>query len=56
MLVPGFLGYWLDGRLGSGPVLLLLGFAFGFTYGLWQLINLAKQREPSQPNNEQDAE
>lgn len=42
MLTPGFLGYWLDTRLGTEPLLLLIGFAAGFAYGLWRLTLLGK--------------
>lgn len=50
MLIPGFLGYWADSALGTTPVLLLIGFTFGFAYGLWRLTTLGK---PPRPNDDQ---
>ena len=40
MVVPGLLGYWLDQRLGTRGVLLIVGVALGFATGLWHLIRL----------------
>lgn len=57
MLVPGFLGYWADTRFGTTPVLLMLGFAAGFAYGLWRLVSLLTpanpESDPSEPSGEQ---
>ncbi len=57
-LTPGFFGYWLDTRLGTEPVLLLIGFTAGFAYGLWRLTLLGKAAsklsgspEPTTNNN-----
>lgn len=44
MFIPGFLGYWADSALGTTPILLLIGFVFGFAYGLWRLANYGKPR------------
>ncbi|MEN6451120.1 MAG: AtpZ/AtpI family protein [Thermoguttaceae bacterium] len=43
MAVPGLLGYWLDRRLGTGLVLLLVGVAIGFATGILSLIRLTRE-------------
>ena len=47
MVVPIALGYWLDQRWGSQPILTILGVVFGFVAGLWSLIKLVQPRTPS---------
>ena len=42
MVLPGLGGYWLDHRLGTKMVFLLLGVIFGFSLGLWHLLKLAR--------------
>jgi len=44
MVLPGLLGYWVDQKLGTGILLLILGVAVGFTAGLWNLIKLTKKK------------
>ena len=44
MVVPGFMGYWLDSWLGVLPLFTLVGFSFGFAYGIWQLTQLGQSR------------
>ena len=46
MAVPGVIGYWLDRRLGSGLVLLVLGVVTGFVTGIISLVRLAQQPPP----------
>ena len=41
MVVPGLVGYYLDGRLGTRALLTILGFGVGVTFGIWQLLRLA---------------
>ncbi|HEX8323050.1 MAG TPA: AtpZ/AtpI family protein [Tepidisphaeraceae bacterium] len=41
VLLPGALGYWLDGRFGTGPVLMILGGVFGFGVGLYRMLKLS---------------
>jgi hypothetical protein len=41
MALPGVVGYWLDQRLGTRFVLMLLGFAGGMTLAFWQLMKIA---------------
>jgi F0F1-type ATP synthase assembly protein I len=43
VLVLGWLGWFLDGRWGTTPWLMLAGGALGFAAGLWMLIRTAKQ-------------
>jgi F0F1-type ATP synthase assembly protein I len=40
MVLPGLIGHWLDGRFGTGPWLLLLGFAAGMAAAGWHLVKL----------------
>lgn len=42
MALPGLGGYWLDRRLGTRMVFLMLGVALGFAMGMWHLMKLAK--------------
>lgn len=44
MVVPGLAGYWLDGKLGTGFVFLLLGMVVGVVVGIWQLVRLAQKK------------
>jgi F0F1-type ATP synthase assembly protein I len=43
MVVPGVLGYWVDRKLGTGGLCLVLGVVLGFACGLWQLVQLAQK-------------
>lgn len=52
MLTPGFLGYWADSSWGTSPGLMLIGFAFGFVYGLWRLIALGQQTSTNDPSDD----
>lgn len=45
MVVPLFLGYWVDQRLGTKAVFALLGGAAGLSVGIWSLIRLTKVLE-----------
>ena len=42
MVVPGVLGYWIDYHLGTKLLFAVLGFAFGMSYGVWQLVRLGQ--------------
>ena len=42
MVLPGVIGYWIDLRLGTKVVFLILGVILGFVGGIWQLIKLTK--------------
>ena len=39
MVLPGLLGMWADNRWGTS-YLVLLGFGFGVTLGIWHLIKM----------------
>jgi ATP synthase protein I len=41
MVLPGLLGYWVDQKLGTRVVFLLLGVIAGFSVGMWHLVKLA---------------
>ena len=43
MVVPGLLGYWLDQRLGTKAVFLLLGFVLGGILAAFALLRIAKK-------------
>ncbi len=43
ILLPGALGYWLDGKWSTGPWLMLLGGGFGFFAGLYLLLRAANR-------------
>ena len=47
MVVPGLIGYWLDGWLGTGFVFLLLGMAIGVPVGIWMLIRVVQSKSPA---------
>jgi hypothetical protein len=42
MVLPGLAGYWLDQRLGTQVVLMLIGFAVGGTAAMMHLIHLTR--------------
>jgi hypothetical protein len=46
MVVPGVLGQYLDGRLGT-KFLVLLGFGCGFSLALWHLLVMTRPRPGS---------
>jgi hypothetical protein len=43
MVAPAGLGYWLDGRWGTGPWLLAVGAVLGFLLAMLHLLALAKR-------------
>lgn len=45
--LPAFLGHYVDLRLGSNPVGLLIGMVLGFTVGMLHLLRIA--RDSSKP-------
>jgi hypothetical protein len=44
MVVPGLIGYWLDQRLGTRVLFLLIGLAAGCTVAALSLVNATKKR------------
>ncbi len=51
MVVPGLIGYWLDTKLGTKFVLMLAGFALGFTLAIKQLLRLTKKNKQTYSTN-----
>jgi F0F1-type ATP synthase assembly protein I len=43
MVLPGVAGYWIDLKLGTKMVFLIVGIILGFVGGMWQLIKLTKK-------------
>lgn len=43
-VIPILAGVWADGRLGTKPWLLLLGFALGLAVGFLQLLQIVRER------------
>jgi F0F1-type ATP synthase assembly protein I len=39
-------GYWLDGKLGTRPLLFLLGGVFGILAAFWQCYKLVMSKKP----------
>ena len=56
-LVFGILGWWLDGRLGTGPWLMLIGIALGATGAFISLVKRippvsgGRRTKPPKPNS-----
>ncbi len=46
MLAPPLVGYWLDRRLGTGFLLMVLGLVVGFATGLYSLVKLTRPGGP----------
>lgn len=42
VLLCGGIGYWLDGRCGTAPWLMMSGFGVGFATGLYIMIRAAR--------------
>ena len=42
VLLFGWIGHWLDGRLGLAPWLMIAGFGVGFAAGLYIMIRAAR--------------
>lgn len=49
MALPAAGGYWLDDRLGTLPLFLLLGAAVGFAIGMIQLLHVARRESRKKP-------
>ncbi len=50
MLLPGFVGLWLDKRWGTN-YLTLSGFAVGLTVSIWHLLQLGKEASPTKKSD-----
>jgi ATP synthase protein I len=51
MVVPALIGYWIDLKLGTRLVFLILGTALGFVTGLMSLLRMTRS---AKPNRERD--
>ena len=49
ILIAGGIGYWADGRFGTSPWLLLLGFGIGFGSFVLRLFRLGRQLREDEP-------
>ena len=45
MVIPGLLGYAIDRRLRWKGVFTIVGFMIGMSYGMWQLLKIARRPE-----------
>lgn len=43
MALPAAGGYWLDRRIGTSPLFLILGAMLGFAAGMFHLLQIARQ-------------
>jgi F0F1-type ATP synthase assembly protein I len=59
MVLPGVVGHWIDQRLGTVVLFMLVGLVVGCTGGVWHLIRMTSadtrrdqdQRKPPNGNN-----
>jgi F0F1-type ATP synthase assembly protein I len=49
ILIAGGIGYWADGRFGTSPWLLILGFAIGFASFVLRLFQLGRRIRKDEP-------
>jgi F0F1-type ATP synthase assembly protein I len=49
ILIAGGIGYWADGRFGTSPRLLILGFAIGFASFVLRLFQLGRRLHAGAP-------
>ena len=51
MVLPGLGGYWIDSRLGTLPLFMLIGFALGCTAAVVHLVQIARGDEARNSND-----
>jgi hypothetical protein len=51
MVLPGLAGYWLDQRLGTVVLLMLIGFAVGGTGAVVHLMRMVRSENESKPKD-----
>ncbi len=51
MVIPALLGYWLDQKLGTQAVFVLLGAIAGMTLGLWHLLQITASPPAKKPDD-----
>ncbi len=49
MVLPGLAGYWLDQRLGTVVLFMLVGFAVGGTASIMHLIHMVRNENRESP-------
>ena len=49
MVLPALIGYWLDQRLGTSVLFLVLGVMLGFVTALLSLLRLTRPPGPNHP-------
>ncbi len=52
MALPAAGGYWLDRRIGTSPLFVVLGAILGFAVGMFHLLQIARQQGPRKPYGE----
>jgi len=52
MVLPGLAGYWLDQKLGTVALFMLIGFALGCTAAALQLIRLTRSVNAKQKSGQ----
>ncbi len=53
MVLPGLAGYWLDKRLGTVVLLMLIGFAVGATSAVVHLLHMVRSDNQVRSDDEQ---
>lgn len=56
MVLPGALGYWIDRKLGTGLVFLVVGVAAGMAGGLTHLIRMTSDAGPQSDGREDSSD
>lgn len=51
MVLPGLAGYWLDQRLGTVVLVMLIGFAVGGTAAVVHLIRMVRSESRNSPDD-----
>ena len=54
MVVPGVIGLWIDQKLGTGMLFLVLGVLLGLGMGMWHLIKLTSVRPDDTPQRNEE--
>ncbi len=47
MVLPGLIGYWIDQKLNTVALFMLIGFTIGITAAVWHLIKMTSRPEVS---------
>lgn len=52
MVLPGMFGYWVDQKLGTVALFMLIGFVLGITAAVWHLIQMTSGEKNKGPSSE----